>query len=111
MGFAIPFRDGQHRLPISSCGAAAKVARTSSSMNLTLFCSCNELKSRRHQRCPQWLRSRERHLLGKRRELLGLIGQYRKLLLCMLSRKLDELDGDFTPEILWAKSKVALVLA
>ena len=42
-----------------------------------------KLKSRRHQRCPQWLRSRERHLLGKRRELLGLIGQYRKLVLCI----------------------------
>src|SRR6185295_4117701 len=51
----------------------------------TLFCSCGEtkLKSRRHERCPQWLRSRERHLLGKRRELLGLIGQYRKLVLCI----------------------------
>jgi hypothetical protein len=42
-----------------------------------------KLKSRRHQRCTQWLRSRERHLLGKRRELLGLIGQYRKLVLCI----------------------------
>ena len=49
------------------------------------------LKSRRHQRCPQRLRSRERHLLGKRRELLGLLGQCRKLLLCMLGRKFDEL--------------------
>jgi hypothetical protein len=35
--------------------------------------------------------SRERHLLGKRRELLGLLGQGRKLLLCKLGRKFDEL--------------------
>ena len=49
------------------------------------------LKSRRHQRCPQWFRGRDRRLLSKRRELLGLIGQYRKLVLYLLSRKLDEL--------------------
>jgi hypothetical protein len=40
---------------------------------------------------PKWLRSRKCHLLGKRREFLGLLGQRRKVLLCKFGRKFHKL--------------------
>ena len=49
----------------------------------------------RHQRCPQRLGSRGRHLLSKRCELFGLLGQRQKLLLCKLGRKFEELRRRF----------------
>ena len=38
----------------------------------------------------EWLRSRERSLLGKRRKLLGLLGKRFELRACMFGRKLYE---------------------
>jgi hypothetical protein len=35
----------------------------------------------------EWLRSRERHFLGERRKLLGLLGQRFELFGCMFGRK------------------------
>ena len=39
----------------------------------------------------EWLRGRERYLLGDRCKLLGLLGQRLELLACMFGRKLHEL--------------------
>jgi len=48
-----------------------------------LICSCGETQVTTAPAVSSVAPQSRRHLLGKRRELLGLIGQYRKLVLCI----------------------------